>query len=70
MPPIKSSVSEHSIYYFKLVALILLLSEIMPTCSCCAEKKLIYITIIALFSCQPSSCFKCTKLNIYSFYNV
>ena len=36
----------------------------MPTYSCCVEKKLVYIIIIALFSHQPSSCVKCTKLNI------
>ena len=48
------------------VAVILLLGEIMPSCSCCKEKKLVYIIIAASSSCQPSFCTKCTKLNIYS----
>jgi hypothetical protein len=33
-----------------IVVLILLLGEIMPTCSCCAVKGLIYIIIVAPFS--------------------
>ena len=42
----------------------------MPTYSYYAEKRLVYITIIALFSRQPSSCTKCTKLNIRLSYNI
>ena len=64
MPPIRSLASKYFTYYFKLVAVILLLGEIIPTYSCYAEKGLVYITIIALFSCQPSSYTKYTKLNI------
>ena len=45
MPPIRSLVSERRAY---IVAVILLLSEIMPTYSCYAEKGLVYIIIIAL----------------------
>ena len=67
MPFIKSLAFKRRAY---LVALILLLSIIIPLYSYCAKKKLVYIIIVALFSCQPSSCFKCTKLNIYSFCNV
>jgi ABC-type uncharacterized transport system permease subunit len=67
MPPVRSLVSKRCTY---IVALILLFSEIMPTCSYCVEKGLVYIAIIALFSCQLFFCFKYTKLNIYSFYNV
>ena len=48
MPPIRSSASA---YCAKLVAVILLLGEIMPSCSCCKEKKLGYIIIVA-----PSGC--------------
>jgi hypothetical protein len=70
MPPIKSLVFKRLAYYSKLIAVILLLNKIMPSCSCCIEKRLVYIIIITLFSRQPSSCFKCTKLNIYSFYNI
>ena len=65
MPPIKSSASKHSAYYFKLVAIILLLNKIIPTYSCCIEKGLIYIIIIALSNCQLFLYTKCIKLNIY-----
>ena len=67
MPPIRSLVSECRAY---TVAVIFLLGEIMPSCSHYKEKKLVYIVIIALFSRQPSSYIKCTKLNIYSSCNV
>jgi hypothetical protein len=70
MPPVRSLVFKCLAYRFKLVAVILLLSKIMPTCSCCAEKGLVYITIAAPFSWQPSSCSEYTKLNIYSSYNI
>ena len=59
-----------STYCVKLITVIFLLSKIIPSCSCCKEKKLVYIIIIAPFSYQPSFYIKCTKLNIYSFYNV
>ena len=67
MPLIRSLASECRAY---TVAVILLLSEIMPSYSCCEEKKLVYIAIIAFFSCQPSFYIKCTKLNIYLSCNV
>ena len=51
MPFIKSLVFKRLAYYFKLVAVILLLSKIMPTYSRYTEKGLVYIIIIALFSC-------------------
>ena len=35
----------------RVIAVILLLSEIMPTCSYCVLKGLVYIIIIALLSC-------------------
>ena len=44
MPPIRSLASKRRAY---TVAVILLLSEIMPSYSCCKEKKLVYITIAA-----------------------
>ena len=47
MPFIRSSASKHTAYYFKLVAVILLLSKIMPTYSYYMEKGLVYIAIIA-----------------------
>ena len=65
MPPVRSLVSKRAAYYFKLVAVILLLSEIMPTYSYCAEKGLVYIIIIAFLSHQPFSYTKCTKSNMY-----
>ena len=63
--PVKSLVSKRTAYYFKLVAIILLLNKIMPTYSYCVEKGLIYITIIAPLGHQPSSYTKCTKSNIH-----
>ena len=50
MPPIKSLVFKCFAYYFKLVAVILLLNKIIPTYLQYAEKGLVYITIIALSS--------------------
>ena len=50
--------------------LLLLFSEIMPSCSYCEEKKLVCIIIVAPFSHQPSFCVKYIKLNMYLFYNV
>ena len=64
MPFIKFLVSKRLAYYFKLVAVIFLLSKIIPTYSYYTEKGLVYIAIIALFSRQPSSYTKYTKLNI------
>ena len=65
MPFIRSLASKCTAYYFKLVAIILLLGEIIPTYSYYMEKGLVYITIIALLGYQPSSYIKYTKLNIY-----
>ena len=62
MPPIRSLVSK---YYAYIVAVILLLSEIMPIYSYYTKKKLVCVIIMAFFSCQPSFYSKCTKLNIY-----
>ena len=67
MPFIRSLVSKHCAC---IIVVILLLSEIMPSYSCCDEKKLVYIIIIAPFSCQPSFYFKCIKSNIYLSCNV
>ena len=51
--------------YTYIVAVIFLLSEIMPTYSRCVLKGLVYIAIIASLGRQPSSYIKCTKLNIH-----
>ena len=67
MPLIRSLASEHRAY---VISVILLLSEIMPLYSRCAEKKLVYIVIITLSSRQPSFYSKCTKLNMYLSYNI
>ena len=61
MPFIRSLASERYTY---IILVIFSLSEIMPIYSRCAKKKLVYIIITALFSCQPSSYFKCTKSNM------
>ena len=47
-----------------VIAVILSLSEIMPTYSRCVLKGLVYIIIIALLSYQPFFYTKCTKLNM------
>jgi hypothetical protein len=70
MPPVRSLISKCLAHRSKLVAVILLFSEIMPSYSHYIEKGLVYIAITALFSRQPFSYSKCTKLNIYSSYNI
>ena len=67
MPLIRSSVS---VCCTKLVAVILLLGEIIPSYSCYKDKKLVYIIIAAPFGRQPSSCVECTKSNMRSSCNV
>ena len=67
MPPIRSLAFKCCTY---IIAVILLLNKIIPSYSCCEEKKLVCIVIIAPSSCQPFFCVKCTKLNIYLSYNV
>ena len=62
MPPVRSLVSKYCAY---VVFIILLLGEIMPLYSYCAEKKLVYVVITAPFSRQPSSYMECIKSNIY-----
>ena len=67
MFPVRFSVSERHAY---IIAIILLLSKIMPICSCYILKGLVYIIIITLFSRQPSFYIKYTKLNMRSSCNV
>ena len=67
MPLIRSLVS---VYYILLATSISLNSEIMSPYSYYAKKGLVYITIITLFSYQPSSYFKCIKVNTYSLCDV
>ena len=67
MPPIKSLASERRA---RVVAVILLLGEIMPTYSCCVLKGLVYVIIIAPLGRQPSFYAKCIKLNMRLFYNI
>jgi len=54
----------------RTIAVILSLGEIMPSCSRCAEKKLVCIAIAAPSGRQPSSCVECTKSNMRSSCNV
>ena len=70
MPPVRFSVFKCLAYYFKLVAVILSLGKIISTYFYCAEKGLVYITIIVLLGRQPSSYIEYTKLNIRSSCNV
>jgi hypothetical protein len=67
IPLIRSLASKHRT---RVVAVILLLSEIMPTCSRYMSKRLVCVVIMAPLGYQPSSCAKCTKLNIRSSYDV
>ena len=67
MPPIRSLVFK---YCTLLATSISLDKEIMSPCFYYAKKGLVYIIIINLFSCQPFSYIKCTKLNTYILYNV
>ena len=61
MSPIRSLASKRRTH---TVAVILLFSEIMPSCSYYKEKKLVCIIITAPFSHQPSFYIKYTKLNM------
>ena len=70
IPLVRSLVFKRLTHHSKLVAVILLLSKIMPTCSRYMEKGLVYIAIMAPFSRQPSSYIKCTRLNMRSSCNV
>ena len=67
MPLVRSLVSERCTH---TVAVILLLSKIIPSCSCCEERKLVYIIIIAFSGHQLSFYIKCTKLNMCLSYNI
>ena len=67
MSPVRSSASERHAY---AVAVIFLFSKIIPSCSYCKEKKLIYIIITVSSSHQSSFYIKYTKLNIHSSCNV
>ena len=67
MPAVKSLTFK---CYTLLILIIILLGKIMPSCSRYAEKKLLYIIIAAPSSRQPSSYFKCTKVNMQLSYNI
>ena len=67
MPSIRSLAS---MCYVLLAVSISLDGEIMSPCSYYIKKGLVYIAIIAFFSCQPSSYFKYTKANTYFLYNM
>jgi len=68
MPKASSSLSTD--YYNYIVLKILSLGKAMPSYSCCADKKLVYIIIAAPSGYQLSSYTKCTKLNMRSSYNI
>ena len=67
IPPIRSLVSKRRAH---VIAVIFLLSKIMPTYSYCVSKGLVYIIIIAPLGRQPFFYTKCIKLNIRLSYNV
>ena len=59
-----------SVHYILLAASISLNSEIMSFYSYYTKKGLVYIAIIAFFSCQPSSYSKYIKANTHSLCNI
>jgi hypothetical protein len=67
MPSIRSLVFKRCTL---LTISISLNGEIINPYSRCVKKGLVYITIIALSSRQPSSYFKYTKANTCSSYNI
>ena len=67
MPFIRSLAS---VCYILLAASISLNGEIISPYSYYAKKGLVYITIIAFSSRQPSSCSECTKANTRSLCNI
>ena len=67
MPSVRSLASKRRTY---IVAIILLLSKIMPTYSRCVLKGLVCVIIIAPLGRQPSSYTKYTKLNMRLFCNI
>jgi len=69
MPPIRMSLSSTD-RRAQVVAVILLLGEVILSCSRCSKKGLVYTAIITPLDRQPSSCSKCTSLNIQLSYNV
>ena len=56
--------------YTYIISIILLLSEIIPLYSHCTKKKLVYIIVVAPFSCQPSFYIKYIKINMHLSYNI
>jgi len=56
--------------YTYVIAVILLFSEVILLYSYCAKKGLVYITIAAPSSRQPSSYLRCTSINIRSSCNI
>ena len=67
MPLVRSSAFKRCAY---VVAIIFLLSKIIPTYSCYVLKGLVYIIIIAPLGRQSSFYTKYTKLNIRSSYDI
>ena len=67
MPPTRSTASSRRL---ALVLTIFSLGEIMPSCSRCSEKGLLYVAIASPSGRQPSSCAECTKANMRSSCNV
>src|SRR6266700_4453360 len=65
MPP-----SVASMHYTTLIALILSINKVMPSCSYYIKKGLVYITIAALFSHQHLSYAEYIKVNMHLSYNV
>ena len=67
MPTVRLIVSKCCTLFTSFIAFD---GEIMSPYSYCVKKGLVYIVIAELFSYQPFSCSKCTKLNTYVLCNM
>ena len=67
MPAVRLTASKYCALFTSSIAFN---GEIMSPCSHCVKKGLVCITIMESFSYQPSSYFKCTKLNTCILCNV
>jgi len=68
MPPQRSLPQAHRRAY--VITSILSQDIVMGPCSRCVDKGLVYITITAPSSRQPSSCSECTSINMQLSYNI
>src|SRR6266702_2827445 len=66
----RASLSSSIVCHNRVIARILLLGEVMPTCSRCAKKRVVYVIIVSLTGRQPLLYTKYIKANIHSLCDV